>query len=182
MLPKDGCAAGVNLRSYENDAMEIFLAQGLPESAHFVGGVYDRGRKNVDGAIRNALMKEEETVIKFLAGVGDGIFFERGAGFDGIGEPNLRGVAKIVEPSGFEGARRHAAAENGNGGGLLRRIFVVEPAAKVQEREQEEKEKRADNGKPETRLAGAGVGENGRKDHWDREIIRSKVTACASSR
>jgi len=57
-LPKYGGSPGVNLGSNENDAMQIFLAKSLPEGAHFIRGVYDGGRKNMDGAIGNALMKQ----------------------------------------------------------------------------------------------------------------------------
>ena len=161
--------------------MKVFLAKSLAESAHFVGGVYDRRRENMDGAVRNALMEQQQAVVEFFAGVGDGKFFQRGAGFHGIGEPNLRRVALVVKTRGFERAGGHAAAEDGDGGGFLRGIFLVEPAAEVEEGEQEQKEKRADDRKPEARLAGFGVGKDGRGEHLDGKIIRSKVKACAAS-
>ena len=136
-FPEDGRPPGVNFRGNEDDAVQIFPAKSLPEGAHFVGGIYDGWRKNVNGTIRNTLMKQKHTVVEFLAGIGNGKLFERGAGFDGIGEPDLRGVALIVEPRGFERARRHAAAENGDRGRFLRGIFPVEPAAQVEEGEQQ---------------------------------------------
>jgi len=159
--------------------VETFLVEGLTEGAHFVGGIDDGWRKNVDGAVWNSLMEEKQAIVEFFAGVGDGEFFKGGAGFDGIGEPDLRSVALVVEARGFEGAGRHAAAEDGDGGGFLRGIFLVEPAAEVEKGEKEEKKSRADNRKPETRLAGLGVRKNGRKEHLDREIIRSKVSVAA---
>src|SRR5579863_9675395 len=161
--------------------MQIFLAKRLAEGAHFIGGVYDGRGKNVDGAVRNALMEQQQAVVKFFAGVRDGKLFQRGAGFDGIREPDLRRVALVVEARGFERAGRHAATEDSDGGGFLRRILLVEPPAEVEEGEQKEKEKRADNRKPETGLAGLGIGQNGGEDHSDREIIRSKVKSCAVS-
>jgi len=160
--------------------MEIFLVKGLTEGAHFVCGVYDGRGENVDGAVGNSLMQQKQAVVKFLASVGDGEFLERGAGLDGIGEPDLRSVALVVEACGFEGAGGHASAEYGDGGGFLRGIFLVEPAAEVQEDEQEEKKKRAGDGENEAGLAGFDVGKNGRADHLDREIIRSKVMVGAS--
>jgi len=180
-LPKNARAPGVNLGRDYNDAMEIFLVKGLTKGAHFVGGVYDGRCEDVDGAVGNSLMQQEHAVVKFFTGVRDGEFFEGGAGFDGIGEPDLRGVALVVKAGRFEGAGGHAAAEDGDGGSFLRGIFAVEPAAKVQEGEQEEKKKRADEGENEAGLAGFGVGKDGRADHLDREIIRSKVMLGASS-
>ena len=180
-FPEDGRPPGVNFRGNEDDAVQIFLAKSLPEGAHFVGGIYDGWRKNVNGAIRNTLMKQKHTVVEFLAGIGNGKLFERGAGFDGIGEPDLRGVPLVKKARGFERARRHAAAENGDRGRFLRGIFPVEPAAQVEEGEQQEKEKRAQNQKPGARLAGPSVRKDGREEHLDREIIRSNVAACAAS-
>ena len=181
-LPQNGGAPGVHFGSDDDDAMEIFLAKGLAEGAHFVRGVYDGRRENVDGAVRNTLMKQKQPVVKFLAGIGDGQFFEGGAGLDGIREPDLRSVALVVKPAGFERAGRHAAAENGDSGGFLRGIFLVEPAAEVEEGEQKQKEKRTGNGKNEARLASRGVGKDGSQNHLDREIIRSKVKFRVDSR
>ena len=180
-FPKNARAPGVNLGSDENDAMEIFLVKGLAERAHFIRGVYDGRREDVDGAVGNSLMQQEQAVVKFFTGVRDGEFLERGAGFDRIGEPDLRSVALVVKAGGFEGAGWHAAAEDGDGGGFLRRIFLVEPAAEVQEGEQEEKKKRGDNWENDAGLAGFGVGKDGRADHLDGKIIRSKVMVCSGS-
>ena len=125
-------------------------------------------------------MQQEQAVVEFLARVGDGKLLERSAGFDGIGEPDLRGVALVVKARGFEGAGGHAAAEDGDGGGFLGRILLVEPAAQIQEGEQEEKKKRADDRKNEAGFAGLGVGKDSRADHLNREIIRGKVRVGAS--
>lgn len=180
-FPKHAGAPGVNFGSNENDAVEILLVKGLAEGTHFVRGVYDGRRKDVDGAVGNSLMQQKQAVVEFLAGVRNGEFFERGAGFDGIREPDLRRVALVVKARGFERAGGHAAAEDGDGGGFLRRIFPVEPAAKVQEGKQEEKKKQAGNRKPEGALSNSGIGEDGRANHLDREIIRSKVEVRASA-
>src|SRR5437899_9318449 len=80
-LPQDGGAPSVHFGGDDDDAVEIFLAKGLAEGSHFVRGVYDGRREDVNGAVRNTLMKQKQPVVKFLASIGDGQFFEGRAGF-----------------------------------------------------------------------------------------------------
>jgi len=127
--------------------MEIFLVKGLAEGAHFIRGIYDGRREDMDGAVGNSLMQQEQAVVKFLAGIRKRIIFRAWRQVRRNRRARFGRIALVVKAGGFEGAGGHAAAEDGDGGGFLRRIFVVEPAAQIQEGEHEEKKKRADDSK-----------------------------------
>jgi hypothetical protein len=92
-------------------------------------------------------------------------------------EPDFRGVASAINFGGFEDAKRHAAAEDGDGLSVIEGIFDDEPAANVKETKNKSEQEQEAQATGMPRVAAA------RRDNRGRKIIMKshlggRIVAC----
>src|SRR5579863_4988217 len=131
-IPQFSRAARMDAGSNENDRAMRGALQSGADSFDFVGGVDDRRLQHPDRGGWNGLVQKYLAVILLFADVLDGELLESFTGFDGMGQPDFRGISLLVDSGRLQCPVRHSAAENGNGIGISLGIFADEPAAEVE--------------------------------------------------
>ncbi len=83
----------------------------------------------MDRAFRDARVNQDLAVVVFFTDVVDAKFGQIVRRAVGTAAPDFGGVALGEDFAGFDGALRHASAQDENYVGAGKRVFAVEPAA-----------------------------------------------------
>jgi len=128
-VPEFVHSAGVSLVGYDDYGGILFLMERAADDIEFILGVYDGGIEDVNRFCWDSLAAEDLIVKIGFAGIVNAQLSERTRLRAGMSQPDFTGETVAIKRSGFEGAGGEVAAENRDGVGFLKGIFLDKPVA-----------------------------------------------------